>query len=90
MKAPGGGGGYLVYLFEGDVLFFRVSFSPIFLEQGNKRRQVFWSRLSKHVKRGNFCYNGLLPSQIFVFLSILFTDLFWNRVSFEGKNSGAG
>ena len=42
--APGGGGGYLVYLSYGNVPFFRVSFSPFFLEQGIKRRQIFWSR----------------------------------------------
>ena len=64
-------------------------FRLFFLEQDIKRRQIFWSRLSKHVKR-KFCYNGLLFSPIFVFLSILFTDFFWNRVSFEGKNSRAG
>ena len=52
------GGGYLVYLSDGDMPFFRVSFSPIFLEQGIKRRQVFWSRLAKHVKRGNFVTTG--------------------------------
>ena len=53
-----GGGGYLVYLSDGDVPFFRVSFLQIFLEQGIKRRQIFWSRLSKHVKRGNFVTTG--------------------------------
>ena len=58
ISAPGGGGGYLVYLSDGDVPFFRVSFSPIFLQRGIKRRQIFWSRLSKHVKRGNFVRTG--------------------------------
>ena len=53
-RDPGGGGyvlHYLVYLSDGDVPFFRVSFSPIsFQEQGINRRQILWSRLSKHVK----------------------------------------
>ena len=52
------GGGYLVYLSDGDVPFFRVSVRLFFLEQGIKRRQVFWIRLSKHVKRGNFVTTG--------------------------------
>ena len=50
---PGGGYilHYLVYLSDGDVPFFRVSFSPIsFQEQGINGRQIFWTRLSKHVK----------------------------------------
>ena len=29
-EVPGEGGGYLVYLSDGDVPFFRVLFSPIF------------------------------------------------------------
>ena len=82
------GGVFLVYLSDGDVPFFRISFSPIF----------FHYRVSKEGKfsgagcqKRKFCYNGLLFSQIFVFFfSILFSDFFWNRVSFDGKNSGAG
>ena len=53
------GGGYIVDLSDGDVPFFRVSaFWPIFLGQEIKRRQIFWSRMSKHVKRGNFVTKG--------------------------------
>ena len=52
------GGGYLVYLSDGDVPFFRYRFRPFFLEQGIKIRQIFWSRFLKHVKRGNFVTTG--------------------------------
>ena len=36
-----GGGGYLVYLVDGDVPFFRVSLHQSFLEQGIKVRTFF-------------------------------------------------
>ena len=55
-KIPGGG--YLVYLFDGDEPFSGYRFRLFFLEQGIKRRQIFWSRLSKHVKRGNCVMTG--------------------------------
>ena len=32
------GGGYLVYLSDGDVPFFRVSFSPIFSRTGYQKK----------------------------------------------------
>ena len=62
-------GGYLVYLSDGDVPFFRVSFSPIFSRTG-------------YQKKANFLEQVVKTCQIFVFLSILFTDFFQNRVSF--------
>ena len=47
--------GYLMYLSDRDVPFFRVSISPIFCSTGYpKRRQIFWSSLSKHVNRETF------------------------------------
>ena len=52
------GGGYVVHLSDGDVPFSGYRFRPFFLEQGVKRRQIFWSRLSKHVKRRNFVTMG--------------------------------
>ena len=52
------GGGYLIYLTDGDVPFSGYRFRLFFLEQGIKRRQIFWSRLSKHVKRENFVRTG--------------------------------
>ena len=36
-----GGGGYLVYLSDGDVPFFRVSFSPIFSRTGYQKKANF-------------------------------------------------
>ena len=38
--------------------FNEYRFRLLFQEQGIKRRQIFWSRLSKHVKRGNFVTTG--------------------------------
>ena len=68
------GGGYLVYLSDGDVPFFRVSFSPIFSRTGYQKKASFLEQIVKTCQKRKFCYNGLLFSQIFVFLSILFTD----------------
>ena len=93
--APGGGGTYYIFP-TGMCRFSGYRFLLFLLEQGIKRRQFFWSRLSKHAKRGNFVTMFTLLSQIFsqlctifsqifVFLTILFIDFFLNRVSFEGK-----
>lgn len=53
---PWPGGGVFSIFFGRDMPFFSVSFSPIFLERGGissiKRRQFFWSRFSKYVKKG--------------------------------------
>ena len=70
--------------------FFRVSFSPIFSRAGYQKKANFLEQVVKTCQKRKFSYNRLLFSQIFVLLSILFTDLFLTRVSFEGKNSGAG
>ena len=70
--------------------FFRVSFSPIFSRTGYQKKANFLEQVVKACLKRKFRYNGLLFRQIFVFLSVLFTDFFQNRVSFEGKNSGAG
>ena len=69
-------GGYLVYLSDGDVLFFRVSLSPIFSRTGYQKKANFLEQVVKTCRKKKFCYNGLLFSQNFVFLSILFTDFF--------------
>ena len=73
---PPGGGGYLVYLSDGDVPFFRVSSSPIFSRTGYQKKAHFLEKVVKTCQKRKFCYNGLLFSQIFVFLSILFIDFF--------------
>ena len=67
-----GGGGYLVYLSDGDVPFFRVSFSPIFPRTGYQKKANFLEQVVKTCQKRKFCHNG----QLFVFLSILFTDFF--------------
>ena len=68
--------GYVVHLSDGDVPFFRVSFSPIFSRTGYQKKVNFLEQVVKTCQKRKFCYNGLLFSQIFVFLSILFTDFF--------------
>ena len=70
------GGGYLVYLSDGDVPFFRVSFSPIFPRTGCQKKANFLEQVVKTCQARKFCYNGLSFTQIFVFLSILFTKFF--------------
>ena len=62
-----GGGEYLVYLSDGDVPFFRVSFSPIFSRTGYQKRANFLTHVVKTCQKRKFCYNWLLFSQIFVF-----------------------
>ena len=52
------GEGYLVYFSDGDVPFFRVSFSPIFSRTGYQKKANFLEQVVKHVKRGNFVTTG--------------------------------
>ena len=64
-------------------------FRLFFREQGIKRRQIFWSRLSKHVKRGNFVTTGYFVVQflcfwvyfspIFLEQGIIWRQKFWSR-----------
>ena len=70
------GEGYLVYLSDGDVPFFRVSFSPIFSRTGYQKKANFLEQVVTTCQKRKFCYSGLFFSPIFVFLSILFTDFF--------------
>ena len=67
---------YMVYLSDGDVPFFKVSFSPIFSRKGYQKKANFLEQVVKKCQKRKLCYNGLLLSQIFMFLSILFTDFF--------------
>ena len=70
------GGGVLSIFVRRDVLFFRVSFSPIFSRTGYQKKANFLEQVVKTCQKRKFCCNVLLFSQIFVFLSILFTDFF--------------
>ena len=63
------GGGYLVYLSDGDVPFFRVSFSPIFSRTGYQKKANFLEQVVKHVKRGNFVRTGHYSVKFLSFLS---------------------
>ena len=65
------GGGYLEYLSDGDVLFLRVSFSPIFPRTRHQKKANFLEQVVKTCQKWKFCYNGLFFSQMFVF-----TDFF--------------
>ena len=55
---PGGGGLLSIFVRRGCAVFQGIVFRLFVLEQGIKRRQISWSRLSKHVKRGNFVTKG--------------------------------
>ena len=50
-----GGEGYLVYLTDGDVPFFRVSFSPIFSRTGHQKKANFLEQVVKTCKKRKFC-----------------------------------
>ena len=54
-KYAPGGGGYLVYLTDGDVPFFRVSFSPIFSRTGYQKKANFLEQVVKTCKKRKFC-----------------------------------
>ena len=49
------GGGYLVYLTDGDVPFFRVSFSAIFSRTGYQKNANFLEQVVKTCKKRKFC-----------------------------------
>ena len=66
----------LVYLSDVDVPFFRVSLSPIFSRTGYQKKANFLEQVVKTCQKRKFCYNGSLFSQIFVFLSIIFAEIF--------------
>ena len=84
-----GGGVLSIFVRRGCAVFQGIVFAH-FSRTGYQKKANFLEKVVKTCQKRKFCYNGLLFSQIFLFLSILFTDFFWNRVSFEGKNSGAG
>ena len=48
-------GGYLVYLTDGDVPFFRVSFLPIFSRTGYQKKANFLEQVVKTCKKRKFC-----------------------------------
>ena len=49
------GGEYLVYLSDGDVPFFRVSFSPIFSRTGYQKKANFLQQVVKTCQKRKFC-----------------------------------
>ena len=54
-KIVRGGGEYLVYLFDRDVPFFRVSFSPICYKTGYQKKAIFLDPVVKTCQKGEFC-----------------------------------
>ena len=55
MGVPEGGREYLVYLTDGDVPFFRVSFSPTFSRTGYQKKANFLEQVVKTCKKRKFC-----------------------------------
>ena len=45
----------VVYLSDGDVPFFRVSFSPTFSRTGYQKRAIFLKLVFKTCQKGEFC-----------------------------------
>ena len=76
MIASRGGGRYLVYLSDGDVPFFRVSFSPIFSRTGYQKKANFLEQVVKTCQKRKFRYNGLLFSQSFCVFEYTFHRFF--------------
>ena len=74
--------GYLVYLSAGDVPFFRVSFSPIFFQNGVSKEGKFSGAGCQNMSKEEIL---LLFSPILVFLSILFTDFSRTGYHFKAK-----
>ena len=54
-KSSHPGGGYLVYLSDGDVPFFRVSFSLIFSRTGYQKKANFLEQVVKACQKRKFC-----------------------------------
>ena len=49
-------GGYLVYLSDGDVPFFRVSFRLFFSRTGYQKKANFLEQVVKTCQKRKFCY----------------------------------
>ena len=88
-NAPGGGG-YLVFLSDGDMPFSEYRFRLFFPVRGIKRRQILWGPLSNHVKRGKFvrsscylvrflCFRAYFH-RFFCKLAYHLKTKFWSRV----------
>ena len=69
------GGGCLLSIFvqRGCAVFQGIVFA-YFSRTGYQKKANFLEQVVKTCQKRKFCYNGLLFRQIFVFLSILFTD----------------
>ena len=79
---------FLVYLCDGDVPFFRVSFLPILPRARYQKKAIFLKPVVKNMskeKKGN----RVVFQSNFCVLEYAFDLLFPESVSFEGKNSGA-
>ena len=74
--------GYLVYLSDGDVPFFRVSFSPLFSSAGYRKKAIF---LEPVVKRVYFLKTGCCLAR-FLRFGVYFSPIF-SRIGYrsEGK-----
>ena len=60
------GGGHLVYLCDGDVPFFRVSFSPNFSRSGYQKKAVFLEPVVKTYQKEIFLNRVVIQSNFHV------------------------
>ena len=71
-----GGGLHSRFVRRGSAIFQGIGVFVYFSRTGNQKKANFLEQDVKTCQKRKFCYKGILLSQIFVFLSILFTDFF--------------
>ena len=64
-----------IFVQRGCAVFQGIVFAS-FSRTGYQKKANFLEQVVKTCQKRKFCYNGLSFSQIFAFLSILFTDFF--------------
>ena len=80
--------GYLVHLSDGDVPFFRVSFSPIFSRRVCQKKAIFLEPVVKICQKGKFVRLGYYPVQFLCFGAYFRRYFSGSGILFEGENSG--
>ena len=79
------GGGYVVFLSGGHVPVFQGIVFTNFFQNVASKEGNFCEAGCQNMSKDKFSKIGSLFSLILAVWSILFTYIFWNRVSFEGK-----
>ena len=75
MSLSQGGGVLSIFGLRGCAVFQGIVFA-YFSRAGYQKKANFLEPVVKTCQKRKFCYNGLIFSPIFVFLSILFSDFF--------------